>query len=183
MKEYPHMYVQHLSERLDEAVGPELRRQILAGAEALTSKTSKPARARILKTVMERMEQLMDRETAIRVRASCACKPPSFLKKAKEIYAASPDIPTFLSEMEKQRTLGWPLRLEGDRIVGEFGYRACVCAKVNGSKEPLPMLWCECCKGHVIWMYENVFGRPVKVEMSESVITGGEECRYTVDLA
>jgi hypothetical protein len=176
------MYVQHLADELDQAVGPDLRRQILAGTEGLTSKSSKLKRAGLLKTVMERMEQLIDRETAIRVRASCACKPPSFLKRAKEIYAASPDIPAFLREMEKQRTLGSPLKLEGNRIVGEFGFRACVCAKVNGSKEPLPMLWCECCKGHIIWMYENVFGRPVKVEMSESVITGGEECRYTVDL-
>jgi hypothetical protein len=180
MKEYAYTYVQVLADRLDEAAGSEVRRQILAGTESLTNKTPKQRRAAMLKTVMERMEALLDPETAVRVRMSCACKPPSFLKDARALLAAAPDIPAFLEAVERKRYLGSPLRYDGKQIRGDFGFRQCVCAKVSASKEPLPMMWCECCKGHVVWMYESLFNRPLRVEFTETVITGGAECRYIV---
>jgi hypothetical protein len=76
MKEYHHMYVQHLADELDGAVGQELRRQILAVAEKLSSKTSKPKRARILKTVMERMACSWTK-AAVKVRVSAPASRPA----------------------------------------------------------------------------------------------------------
>ena len=182
MKEYPYAYVQHLADQLDEAAGLVVRQQILAGAEALTSKTPKPQRAAIFKTIMERMEAQLDPQTAVAVRVSCACKPASFLKDARTLLTAAPDIPAFLTAVSERRYLGSPLQYANSRITGEFGFRRCVCSKVSAFKEPLPMLWCECCRGHLVWMYENLFDRPLRVELTETVITGGEECRYTVTL-
>lgn len=182
MNEYPFAYIQHMADRLDEAAGMEIRRQILAGSETLTKKTSKTRRAEMMKTIMERMEALLDPETASSVRVSCACKPASFLKDAQARLAAAPDISAFLASVEEKRYLGSPLRYDGSQIHGEFGFRRCVCSKVSAAKEPLPMLWCECCRGHLIWMYENLLKRPLRVELTETIITGGEECRYIISL-
>lgn len=178
--EYPFPYINKLADNLDRTVGPEIRRKILAGAETLTTKTHKPERAAVMKTIMERMAACLDPETAVRVRLGCACKPRPYLKDAKALLAQSADIPEFLTKVQGHSYLGNPLRYEDGKISGDFGFRRCVCSNVGAAKEPLPMLWCECCRGHLIWFYESLFHRPVRVEFRETAITGGEECRYVV---
>ncbi len=177
-REYPYSYINLLAENLDRAVGSEVRREILAGAEALTGKTKKSERAAVMKAIMESMAERLAPETAVNVRLGCACKPKSFLKDARALLAQSADIPSFLAKVEERRYLGKPLRYADGKISGDFGFRRCVCGQVNEAKEPLPMLWCECCRGHLIWMYESLFNRPVWVILSETAITGGIECRY-----
>lgn len=184
MYEYPFFYMQMLANALDEEVGEAQRREILAGAEELTSKTSKPKRIQILREVMARMEAHPDRAAMLRARAACACKPPAFLKDAKKMLAQSPNLPAFLEAAQQVNFIGKSLRYEngpeGERILGEFGFRRCVCGKVSAAKEPLAMMWCECCRGHVLWMWQNILERPILVDLTTSAITGSDECRFVV---
>ena len=185
MAEYPHSYLQVLSDALDAEVGEADRRILLAGTEEMTSKTAKTRQIEAFREVMARMDAHPNREALVRARVACACKPQSFLKDAKKIMAESPTLEAFVNAVQKRRYLGMPLSLEqgpeGGRIHGVFGFQRCVCGKVGKSTKPLTMMWCECCRGHIIWMWQNLLQRPVKVDLYEAAIAGADDCRYTVD--
>jgi predicted hydrocarbon binding protein len=44
------------------------------------------------------------------------------------------------------------------------------------------MTYCRCSEGFIKSYWEEILGRPVKVEILESVISGGRECRFAVRL-
>lgn len=173
-------YIKKLAKNIDKVAGEEIRIKILKDCETLTAKHKKEKRAELMKAITERMENLLDERDIITIRESCACKPPKFLKKAKEIYAESQNIEDFLGNLQETGYAGKSIRLENDVIHGKFGLGKCVCGMVGETKSEISISWCHCCKAHIRWLYEKSLNIPLKVELTESVISGGEDCVYKV---
>jgi len=174
-------YLRKLARNLDETVGEKAREEILDGCESITAKSSKVLRAQIMKEVMIRMESQMDMETAVAVREKCACKPNNQLKPIRELYQKSPDMKTFIKELNAMGNQGRYI-LHNNIILGSYNHGKCICSMVKATQEKIPMLWCECCKGHVKWLFENTFDFPVHVEMLETITFGNDDCRFKVIL-
>ncbi len=62
--------------------------------------------------------------------------------------------------------------------------RLCLCpmaeSQANGRVSPT---FCHCSVGYVREMHERLLGRPVKVELVDSVLRGGTRCRFTLTIA
>lgn len=100
---------------------------------------------------------------------------------------------------------GWGLagRLDGQRVIATKipksanlrGYLQeedpekrrrmyCHCPRIRSilaSGKALSSLYCHCGGGFYKGVWEEILGRPVKVELSESVLDGGEVCRFVID--
>lgn len=61
---------------------------------------------------------------------------------------------------------------------------ACLCPMAEGQPaRRLSPTFCWCSVGYVKEMHERVFGRPVNVELTESVLGGASRCRFRITLA
>ena len=61
----------------------------------------------------------------------------------------------------------------------------CHCPRIRdeiGSESALPQEYCYCGAGFYRGIWEEILGKPVQVEVLESVMTGGEVCRIAVHL-
>jgi predicted hydrocarbon binding protein len=64
-------------------------------------------------------------------------------------------------------------------IIGE--YNKCYCSMVKQTKKPFPTkTYCHCGVGHIKQLFESAFGKPVEVKLLESVITGGNSCKFLI---
>ncbi|MDD2651344.1 MAG: DUF6144 family protein [Candidatus Cloacimonadales bacterium] len=174
-------YLKKLARHLDDTVGEDKRKEILDGCESITAKSGKVLRSHIMRDVMLRMEDEMDRDEAVSVREKCSCKPKYQVKPIKELYEHSADIQSFIERLNDMDSVG-SYRLEDNIIHGSFNHKKCVCHMVTSTKEPMPKLWCDCCKGYVKWLFSNVFSMPIEVEMLDTIITGSDNCYFKIYL-
>lgn len=180
---YSHLapYLNKLAKHLDESVGETSRNEIMEGVDLESIKSNEILRAHIMKQVMERMESKLDKETAVSVREKCACKPPELLKEIKELYSKYQNIEQFIEALNQSNLVG-KFELIDNVIYGRFNIGQCICDMVKDTKEKMPILWCECCKGHVKWTFEETFNFPIKVEITDSIANGSDDCRFKITL-
>lgn len=80
-------------------------------------------------------------------------------------------------------------RREGDVVF--FNYRQnpdglsladgyCLCPLIEDGPADLSPTYCHCSVGYVGYLFERNLGRPVRVELLESVRRGGKACRFAV---
>ena len=174
-------YLRKLAKNLDEFVGEDIRSKVLEDCETITAKTSKIKRAEMMKEVMTRMDGLIDKDTAIKIRENCACKPKDFLKTSIGLFEKYPNIEDFINELQKTHFAG-NFKIENNIIDCNFGTGKCVCGMVKSTKESIPILWCECCKGHVRWLFETTLKKTLNIEMISSVVSGSDDCRFKICL-
>jgi hypothetical protein len=80
------------------------------------------------------------------------------------------------------------VRREGEVIYFQYGKPAgateprCLCPLVATRPETLSETYCQCSVGYVKEMFERAAGKPVRVELTESLLRGGKACRFTVRL-
>ena len=62
-----------------------------------------------------------------------------------------------------------------------FYYPECYCGCVKRVPKELPMTWCYCTLGNAEGMFQEVFGKDVKVTLMESIKTGANKCVLEVE--
>ena len=90
---FEQMWLAKLSGCLDEVAGEEIRKQVMAGSEALASDASTPAVIQWTREAMERLEALVGEERSRRVMMGCACQyPKADLQEIKRMVQATGDL-------------------------------------------------------------------------------------------
>jgi len=84
-----------------------------------------------------------------------------------------------LAELEKHLGKDHAAR-EGDHAF--LQYDQCYCPMVAGMEEKLSGTWCQCSRGWVLEMFETAAGKPVKVELLQSILKGDPVCRFKIGL-
>jgi len=84
-------------------------------------------------------------------------------------------------------------RVEGNTICVQFTSAAesgqpskegaCLCPFVESKPAGLSPTCCFCSVGYVKVMHEMRLGRPVEVELLDSVLKGGKRCRFKITVA
>jgi hypothetical protein len=60
---------------------------------------------------------------------------------------------------------------------------ACLCPFIESKPAGLSPTYCLCSVGYVKVMHEMRFGRPVEVELLDSVLKGGQRCQFKITVA
>lgn len=182
--DYPYhmVYINKIAKAMDKIVGKKLRIEILMDCEHLTSKDRKEKRADAMKSVMSKMERLLSDEDIIKIREKCACKPQKFINTVKLIKTNSINNNERLKKLENTGFAGFVTKKSENMLRVEFHSRTCFCGMVGKSKTIIPLSWCHCCKEHIKWLYEKTLERDLSAKLISSVIAGGEDCIFELNI-
>lgn len=185
--------VEELGGNVERFAGEETRRRVLEGCERIAS-YSKEEVAMWVKGTMERLNFTVDEETRGRIMVTygqkCAKMNSRPIEMAKRRRAKFDSEDEFLEAEIRKPTKGTSLTREG--VVLRYTYKPreyrqglrCYCSLVNGlpSDEKISITYCNCARGFVEEYWEEVLGRPVRVELTESSISGSNVCKFVVSL-
>ena len=186
--------IENLGHNLKRFAGEEAKGKVLEGSEKL-AKVSDPVQISLwVQRAMKRLDRAVDKKTRTRVMEECgyACAEANrktidrVLAKRKK-YGS---LEEFL-ETEQNRLLpGMRLEREGKILYQYYMPQSfkhpmrCFCSLLRGlpPEETMSATYCQCSKGFVQRMWERVVGKPVKVDVLETAVTGAKECKFRVNL-
>jgi len=196
---------------LERALGAAAREAVMEGAEALSVESTPEQRFRWARAALKRLEETADEGQKYEVLSRCAhVYPPGQLDKLKRVYDEArerSDDP--LEAVDAVRAFmrtdpGWNDR-EGYRQ-GRVVYHTknpadpqaykeaktaqakraayCFCPILRDRLEQgMPVSYCYCGAGWYRQQWETATGKPVRVEVVQSVLKGDEVCQFAVHLA
>jgi predicted hydrocarbon binding protein len=130
-------------------------------------------------TLVKNLDENVDEKSKILVLENCgrACITESMKLRAKRAKRESKNTTEFLQNLSKV----WShLKLKGKNIYVE--YPKCYCPIVATYKGDLPRSWCNCSRGWIKELFEQVLDKQVKVTLEKSIKQGDEICRFKVVL-
>jgi Family of unknown function (DUF6144) len=184
--------IEQLGGEVGAATDTNVRARVMAGAETITAKSSGIEAALWAKGAMERLGSLLDEETREQIMercgANCAQKNSGVLDRAVARRRKFADEEAFIAAEIKKPPAGTQLLREGESLVQVYTPQAyrypmrCYCALVKDlpEGEVMSRTYCNCSKAFVQTVWEAALGRPVRVELIESAVTGSSECRFRI---
>jgi len=183
--------VEELGGNVERFVGEEARRRVMEGCERIAL-FSKEEVAEWVKGAMERLDSMVDEETRERIMVACGQKCAKMnsrpIEMAKRRRAKFDNEDEFLEGEIRKPMKGTSLAKEGGMLHYMYTPRKyrqglrCYCSLVNclPSDEKISLTYCNCAKGFVEKYWEEVLGRPVRIELVESSISGSNMCKFVV---
>jgi effector-binding domain-containing protein len=199
-----------LGENLDRVLGERTRKEVMQGGDGLTVESTVDERFQWVKEVMERMNRLADEEQKYDVVSSCAhVFPEGQVDKLKAVYEdarAKTDDPlqaidAVIEFMDADP--GWgerPLR-EGRVLYSSKAPRNpqayasakdererreayCFCPLVRSHLDRgMPITFCYCGAGWYRRQWEGATGKPVRIEIVQSILKGDDVCQFAIHLS
>lgn len=169
-----------LAEQLDVHVGPELRTEIMQGSDAAEAPAGPAKQAKWMKSAMDRLDALVDEPMRIKVMEECGrhCAWKGRAEKIRTFRAKSKTMDEFCAKLKAFLEPGNGIDWNGLTIYAS--YPKCYCGRVSATKEPISITHCHCGKGYWMAMFEYALGKPIRVDLLETVISGGDKCRFAI---
>ena len=154
----------------------------LTGAETDNPGTEPSFIENWLTDLLESMEKTIDRETRVRIIEGCGrgC----FIRHQFKRDIAEQGKGN-LENLIKAYSQNYEIWRDGDEVhirYGEVSSR-CYCPVVQNIPPKPDDLHCECTRSTHQAMFETALGKPMKVEIVESLRRGGKTCHFKVDVS
>lgn len=146
-----------------------------------------------IRRLMDNMDAILDDEIRSRLMQACgrACYTKAFGVGSEE-PPPSGALDSLLSAYQARGET--EIRREGNTVYYQYGPSEqnpyglrlldghCMCPVVESGPAELSPTYCQCSAGYVREMFERLTGEPCRVEVLESLRSGGSRCRFKVDL-
>jgi len=170
---------------VEEETSQDILLEIMQDSE--NYKSYKPAeKAAWWRAAIERLEKAVGRESAIEIMKSCGrkCCGRGQRNTAKRLMAESGSIEEFLDRISrhdvKEGDLTYVLEDE-NTIIAE--HHRCFCGQVKRAQKPFSTRsYCQCSVAFNRAFFEAALGRPVQVELVQSIIQGAASCKFIVHI-
>ena len=176
-----------------ERAGEEASNAFLSGRETIARASSEGV-AMWLKDAMARLEAVVSEQTLRTIMEecgyNCAQVNKKHIERMKSRRSKYETVDAFLEAEERSPAQGTRVERRGDIAYQYYTPRAfrggmrCYCSLWRGLPEDqsAPGTWCYCSRGFVTKVWEAYLGWTPRVELLESCISGGEECKFAVHL-
>lgn len=167
-----------------DVLGEEMVIKLFPEYATLPDKMPAKEQAELGKTIMDRMDKLLDKSTIVKIRQLHTCNPSKEqVAKIKELKENTKNLDEFLQEYSKFLAPGY-VRKDGDKLYVSFGLEKCVCGMFRKLQtyEPISKTWCECCNGHVIKTYNMICDKIKSSEIVEAIACGGTDCIFKITI-
>lgn len=186
--------LEQIAGEVEAAAGEAVRDQVMAGSQSLTSKTSPAEIALFVKAAIDRLDAVLPEATGREIMGNCGyhCTRVNYTAIQRGInrrlkHKSEEDFLT--AEMRKPQA-GTRLEREGQTLYQIYKPQAftrpmrCFCGLMRGlpSDVQVSPTYCGCSHRFVKTYWEEVLGRQVQVELLESAISGGVECKFKIEL-
>jgi len=204
-----HNWNRLLGRNLERVLGKETRLKVMQGSDELTLESTADERFHWVKGVVERLGELADEGQKYDILSSCAhVFPGEQIEKLKVVYEevrtrtgdslkAVDAVIKFMGEDP-----GWgkaplrkgnviystkqprdPKRYENAKSEAEKRKSYCFCPLVrNHLDEGMPITFCYCGAGWCRQQWEGAIGKPVRIEVVKSVLSGDDVCQFAIHL-
>ena len=165
---------------IKKEVSKELMIKILQDSDKYNS-YSPSKKAEWWKDVIIRMENEIGTEKTKDILNICGskCCGQGHRKTVRKKFEESNSIEEFLKKISI-KGVTYNL-IDKNTIVAE--YQRCFCGQVKGTTTTFPnMTYCQCGTEFNRQYFSFAFGKPVKVELIESVISGSDSCKYYIHI-
>jgi predicted ArsR family transcriptional regulator len=137
-------------------------------------------KAVLVKCLMDNFEKQFPETVRVKTMEECGrrCMGASIIERAKRIKKASKTLQELVDGLNKSRIGGGNLRLEDNKIHASYG--RCYCGAVNKTKEKFSPTYCNCSRGWLLELFQQILEKPVKVEMQKTIIQGAKTCKFTI---
>jgi hypothetical protein len=174
--------------------GEEVKEKVMEGSDRLKPDSCPSEFAEWVVSAIERLDDLVDEEKKIEIMNSCgyncSLEYQEVIQSAKERYERHSSLDEFLEAEQANPFPGMRMRREGDilNILYEPSSfetpMRCYCNIMRKlpSEAQVSLTYCRCSEGFIKSYWEEILGRPVRVEILESVLSGGKACRFAVHL-
>jgi hypothetical protein len=192
MTETDHRIVTELGRSVQRFAGENVRKVVMEGSESLDSSSESQEFAEWVKGAMERLDNLVDETTRYQIMHNCGqnCfqEYQEVIQFAKDRFQHSKSLDDFLENEPQKHFPGTRLRREGNVLYQVYDPTLfvkalrCYCYLLRDlpSNKTVSLTYCHCSEGFIKSYWEAVLGKPVKVEILESAISGGKECRFAI---
>jgi len=179
---------------MEQLAGKTIATKVMAGSEQITEKTDKRKTAEWIKSAMEKLDALVDEKTRVQIMQNCgyncAKKNSKVIERAVARRKKYVSINEFLEAEQQKPQKGTRLAKEGNILYQFYTPQAftrpmrCYCGLLRGlpNEQTVSKTYCNCSRGFVEKFWENVLGRPVKVDLLQSVVSGDKECKFAIHL-
>jgi hypothetical protein len=179
---------------VEQFAGKTIAMKVMEGSEQITEKTGKRKIAEWVKKAMEKLDALVDEKTRVQIMQNCgyncAKKNSKVIERAVARRKKYASIEEFLEAEQQKPMKGTRLAREGNVLYQFYTPQAftkpmrCYCGLLRGlpNEETVSKTYCNCSRGFVEKFWENVLGRPVKVDLMQSVVSGDKECKFAIYL-
>lgn len=175
-----------------QGAGEQVCQQVMQGSEKIKPGTSLERVARWTQGALARLDNLVDPQTIHQIMEergrACASSGSKSIAKARARRMQYPTLRAFLEAEMQLPARGSILSREDNTLIQTytpqaFGLR-CYCPLLPKLPAELtaPASYCECSRAFVEWSWRTILDIPVKVELRESCVTGGNECRFVIHL-
>lgn len=132
------------------------------------------------KEACEYLEKRYDKETIMSIREKCICNDgkTTAIKMLKYLNQTS-SISEFVDSFNDKKNFASLEYINDNKIM--FCYPECYCGCVKRVNEQLPEIWCYCTLGYAKSVFSKVFNKDVKVQLVESIKTGGTRCAVSIE--
>ena len=142
--------------------------------------TSPEKKARFTKCLMDNFEKQFPEDIRFKVMEDCGrrCIGQTTIEKARRIKKNSKNLEDLVDGLNRQHIGGGKMKLEGNRI--HAFYERCYCGTVNKTKEKFSSTYCNCGKGWFLELFKEILGKPVRVDLVQSIIQGAQDCKFVI---
>jgi hypothetical protein len=178
--------------QVEDSAGPEVREQVMAGSEDLTARTSAEETSLWVRDAIGRLDRLVAEQTAVKIMetcgANCARVNSGVIERAKKRSSKHANEEAFLEAERRKPQAGTRLEREGAVLYQTYTPQAftrpmrCYCALLRAlpENETVSRTYCHCSKAFVKTFWEEALGRPVRVEILESAVSGSNVCKFKI---
>jgi hypothetical protein len=172
--------------------GEQASKTVVAGSERIAGASSEEV-ATWLKEAVDRLDATVDEGARAQIMEqmglNCAEMNKSHVEQALARRNRFDTFEAFLHAEETTPSRGTRLVRAGDLVYqyyepwSAFG-RRCFCSLWHGlpEGENVSPTWCQCSRAFVSQVWKAYTGRPVRVDLVESCISGAHECKFVIHL-
>jgi hypothetical protein len=171
-----------IAKKIEAEAGLEVLRDVMRDVDEFTQTRNSADKSAWVGKLITRLEERLGREKTIVIMQKCGlmCCGVTSRKRVKQLMSECGSVEELVEKLNKAGLGGGRLRMKDDNtIVG--GYDRCYCGLVKHTKEPFPAdTYCWCSTGWYKQLFETALGRPVEVELVQSITSGADTCEFVI---
>ena len=184
MEEKYHDWFEGFKTIVSEQLGSGTYEEVTKDCTKCKSITNDLEMAGCVKELMENFDNIVDKKekrSGVMETMGFYCFQNHFLQRALQVKDQSKGIEEIVVNLNKIIGDEEYFKLKGNVIVAKFN--KCYChIGVQVAKEPIPETYCYCSLGWLKDLFKVLLEKDVKVNMLETIVSGGKACEFVIHL-
>jgi len=186
--------MEEFSGRIEQFAGADVSKKVMKGKDEIIAAKDPVKGALWMKEALERLDTLTDKDTRKQIMTACgrSCNAVNHkvTEESRQLRLLCASEEDFLEKFMQPPGNGVRYERDGDTLIQYYTPRKygkgirCYCSLINALPDGVNAspTYCQCARAFTEQHWEYVLGRPVKVELGETAITGSDECKFIIHL-